>query len=97
LMVAAVVDGRAVSVCASVSESATVHGAGVETAPAFRGRGFAARAVSGWAALVRGRGAEPLYATTFDNIASQRLATRLGLRLIGSEFSIYGTTSPATP
>lgn len=45
----------------------------------------------GWAKLVRANGAEPYYATTFDNIASQKVAARLGLTLIGSEFSVYGT------
>ncbi|MDO8799954.1 GNAT family N-acetyltransferase [Phenylobacterium sp.] len=91
LMVAAMVDGRAVSVCATVKSSETVHCAGVETAPSYRGRGLAERVVMGWAKLVRANGAEPYYATTFDNIASQKVAARLGLTLIGSEFSVYGT------
>jgi len=89
-MVASLTDGRAVSVCASVRASETMHCADVETAPAYRGRGLAERAVSGWAKLVRARGAEPFYATTFDNLASQKLASRLSLSLIESEFSIYG-------
>lgn len=92
LMVAALVDGRAVSVCATVKSSGTVHCAGVETALSYRGRGLAERVVTGWAKLVRANGAEPYYATTFDNIASQKVAARLGLTLIGSEFSIYGAT-----
>lgn len=90
LMVAALADGRAVSVCATVRASKHVHCAGVETAPAYRGRGLAGRAVMGWARLVRESGAEPFYATTFDNLSSQKLAARLGLRLIGSEFSVFG-------
>ena len=90
LMVAAIVDGRAVSICATVKSSEAVHCAGVETAPPYRGRGLAERVVTGWAKLVRASGAEPYYATTFDNIASQKVAARLGLPLIGSEFSVYG-------
>lgn len=88
-MMAALADGRAVSVCASVRISGAAHCAGVETAAAYRGRGLAEHAVAGWARLVRERGAEPFYATTFDNLASQKVARRLGLNLIGSEFSIY--------
>lgn len=93
LMAAALADGRAVSVCATVRSSKTVHCAGVETAADYRGRGFAERAVAAWAKLVRASGAEPFYATTFDNLASQKVAWRMGLRLVGSEFSIYGTAS----
>lgn len=91
LVVAALVDGRAGAVCASVRTSTAVHCAGVETAPQYRGRGLAALAVAGWAKLVRGSGAEPFYATTFDNIASQRVARKAGLNARGSEFSIYGS------
>ena len=92
LMAAALEDGRAASVCATVRANATVHCAGVGTAQDYRGRGFAARAVAAWAGLVRADGAEPYYATTFDNVASQRVAHRLGLRPIASEFSLYGET-----
>jgi hypothetical protein len=92
-MAAAIVDGRAVSVCATVRASRTVHCAGVETAPAYRGQALAQHAVVAWAKLVRTAGAEPYYATTFDNTASQKVASRIGLRLIGSEFSIYGPAS----
>jgi hypothetical protein len=37
---------------------------------------------------VQESGTTPFYATTFDNVASQRLAARLGLSLIGAEFSL---------
>lgn len=88
LMMAAVEDGRPAALCASVHASAAFHQAGVETAPAWRGRGLAGRAVSARAERVRALGAEPLYGTTFDNLASQTVARRLGLALIGSEFSV---------
>lgn len=90
LMAAAIVDGQAVAVCATVRSAEGVACAGVETAPAHRGRGHAARAVAAWASLVQAQGAQPFYATTFDNLPSQKVAWRLGLTLIGSEFSIYG-------
>ena len=94
-MVIALADGRAASVCATVRAAGTVQCAGVETAPACRGRGLAARAVGAWASLVRARGSEPFYATTFDNLSSQNVARRLRLRLLGSEFSIYGAALPS--
>jgi GNAT superfamily N-acetyltransferase len=81
-------DGRAVSICATVHASATAHTAGVETLPAYRGRGLAVQAVAAWARMVQSLGATPFYATTFDNIASLSLASRLDLRLVGSEFSV---------
>jgi len=87
-MLAVVEDDGVVSLCASVAASSAYHQAGVETAPAARGRGLAGRAVAAWAERVRALGAEPLYGTTFDNLASQAVARRLGLRLIGSEFSV---------
>ena len=93
LMVAALADGRAASVCASVRASEHVHCAGVATAPNYRGHGLAGRAVIGWATMVRESGAEPFYATTFDNVPSQKVAGRLGPRLIGSEFSVFGAAS----
>lgn len=75
---AVVVGGRAVSVCASVREN-TAHEAGVETAPAFRGNGYAARAVSAWAAAVRQMNRVPLYSTSWTNTASLAVARKLSL------------------
>ncbi|WP_175540685.1 GNAT family N-acetyltransferase [Phyllobacterium sp. OV277] len=86
---AAIADNRAVSICASAIASETAHSAGVETLPEYRGNGFALLAVTAWAEQVRSKRAVPFYATTFDNIASQRLANSLGLDLIGSEFTVY--------
>lgn len=87
-MAAVVRDGRAVSVCASVRASRAAHFAGVETLPDHRGLGLAAGAVTAWAQAVQALGAAPYYGTTFDNLASQGVARRLRLTLIGSEFSI---------
>ncbi|HEV3050049.1 MAG TPA: GNAT family N-acetyltransferase, partial [Longimicrobium sp.] len=73
----AVLDGaRAVCLCASVRRTPHAHEAGVETAPEFRGRGCAARAVAAWAAAVQASGALPLYSTSWENTASQALARR---------------------
>jgi hypothetical protein len=94
-MMAVVADGHAVSICASVRASRSVHCAGVETVEASRGRGFGAHAVMAWAGVVQMRGATPIYGTTFDNVESQRLARRLGLHPIGSEFSLDCRPQPA--
>jgi GNAT superfamily N-acetyltransferase len=87
-MTAIVADGRAVSICTSVIAAKTVHEAGVETLPDYRRRGFGVQTVASWARAVQASGATPFYATTFDNVASQRLAARLGLSLVGAEFSL---------
>ena len=86
---AAIEGDRAVAVCATVIASQKAHEAGVETLAAYRGRGFAADAVAGWAGAVRALGATPFYGTTFDNISSQRVAQRLKLVVAASEFSVH--------
>ena len=84
-LAAFVLDGRAVAVCASVRITPVAHEAGVETAAAFRGHGYAAAAVATWAAAVRAAGAEPLYSTLWGNTASRALARKLGLVSVGRD------------
>ena len=57
-MAVLVVDGKAVSICASVRITDEGHEAGVDTAPPSRGRDYAALVVTAWANAVRemGRG-----------------------------------------
>lgn len=88
VVVARVHEGQAVSVCASVRENDFVHEAGVETASAYRGRGFAIDAVAHWASAVRGLGRTPLYSTEWENKSSQALAAKLGLVRYGTDLSI---------
>ncbi|HVG44817.1 MAG TPA: GNAT family N-acetyltransferase [Longimicrobium sp.] len=85
---AVVEDGRAVAVCSSVRITDAAREAGVETAPGFRGRGHAARAVAAWAVAVRRMGAIPLYSTSWSNAASQGVARKLGLRMFGADLHI---------
>jgi hypothetical protein len=87
-MYAALVDGRAVSVCTSVNAFEGAHVAGVETLPSYRRRGLATQAVASWARAVSRLNATALYGTTFDNLASQGVARRLGMKLLGAEFSV---------
>jgi GNAT superfamily N-acetyltransferase len=88
LIYATVVDGRAVSICASVNTVEEAHAAGVETLPSYRLRGLAAQAVAAWAGAVLRMNATPFYGTTFDNLASQGVARRLAMQLVGAEFSV---------
>jgi GNAT acetyltransferase len=85
---AVIVDGRAVSLCASVRISDTVHCAGVETLREYRRQGYAVSAVAGWARAVRARGATPFYSTSWDNVASQAVAARLDATRAGVDFHV---------
>ena len=86
--VAMVADGRAVAVCASVRISDVAYEAGVETVASQRQKGYAVKAVSAWANAVEKLGKLPLYSTSFENIASQNVAKRLGMSQFGVDFHI---------
>lgn len=81
-------DGHAVSICGSVRQTSEAYEAGVETAAAYRGRGFAAHAVAAWAAAVREIGRVPLYSTSWKNTASQSVARKLALIQFGNDLHI---------
>ena len=87
-LVAIVEQGRAVAVCASVRITASAHEAGVETVETHRRRGHATAVVRAWARHVLDAGATPIYSTSWDNVASQNVASGLGLELIGSDFHV---------
>lgn len=85
---AVVADGRAVSVCYSSRKSARAAEAGVETLPAWRGRGLAGAVTAAWAVATRGEGLLPLYSTSWDNVASRAVARKLGLLQYAAEFHL---------
>jgi hypothetical protein len=89
-VMAIVMDGRAVSACFCARRSPVAAEAGLDTAPAFRGRGFAARVTSAWAAAVRASGRTPLYSTAWTNTASLAVARSLGLTAYATNWSIDG-------
>ncbi|MCZ6782624.1 MAG: GNAT family N-acetyltransferase [Proteobacteria bacterium] len=85
-VLAALDDGRAVSVChAARGVAETMVEAGVETLPSHRGRGLASRVVAAWADAVRRRGGVPLYSTEWGNAGSRSVARRLGLIQYGED------------
>jgi hypothetical protein len=61
---------------------------GVATAPASRGRGFAAAATGEWASLPALEGRVLFYSTNAPNVSSQRVAERLRLDFLGPSLSI---------
>ena len=82
-------DNQAVSICRSVRITSLAHEAGLETLVPYRGRGYAAAVVAGWATAVRQAGRLPLYSTSTDNMASQSVARKLGLSFYGVNFMIF--------
>ncbi len=73
-----------VSICHTpAAPTARAAECGVGTHPAFRGRGYAAAVTSVWAAMVRPSGRYLFYSTDAENLSSQRVAQRLGLRPLG--------------
>lgn len=76
------------AVCHSARRGARVHEAGLDTRVEFRRRGLGARVCAAWATAVRREGATPLYSTSFENLASQGVARRLGLTRIGTDLHL---------
>jgi hypothetical protein len=81
-------DSYPVSVCFCARSSEIAAEAGVETAEAFRGFGFAPRVTAAWALAIRASGRIPLYSTSWSNNASLAVARKLGLRIYASGWSL---------
>ena len=92
-IVAVMDSGYPVSVCfcATRSSENTVE-AGLETAVAFRGRGFAPRVTAAWASAIRASGRIPLYSTSWTNSASRAVARKLGLIQYAVDWTIVEPT-----
>lgn len=78
-VMAIVEDGYPVSICFCARRSDTAAEAGVETAEAYRGRGYAPLVTAAWALAVRKSGRVPLYSTTWLNKSSLAVARKLKL------------------
>ena len=83
-----VVEGHPVSICFCARRSDLAAEAGVDTAPAYRGRGYAGRVTSAWALAMRASGRIPLYSTSWTNTASLGVASKLGLVAYANTWSI---------
>jgi hypothetical protein len=80
--------GVPVSICFCARRSAVAAEAGLETAAAFRGRGYGPRATAAWAIAGRQRGLTPMYSTDWDNSASLAVARKLELIPFATDWSI---------
>lgn len=78
-VVGVVADGSVVSACYCARKRPNACEAGVDTIEPYRGRGFAALVVSAWRDAVETEGREPLYSTSWDNLASRAIAAKLRL------------------
>ena len=78
-IVAVFEDGYPASVCFCARRSQMAAEAGLETAAAFRGRGFGPRVTAAWALAIRKSGRVPLYSTSWTNTASLAVVRKLGL------------------
>jgi predicted GNAT family acetyltransferase len=89
-VVAVLEDGVPVSLCFCARSSGVAAEAGLETAAAFRRRGYGARVTAAWAAMISASGRAPLYSTSWTNEASLAVARRLGLIAYASGWSVSG-------
>jgi RimJ/RimL family protein N-acetyltransferase len=85
---AVVKDDRAVSTCVTVRRAHHSVEAGIDTQPDSRGQGYAGQATAAWIEAVRAAGLIPFYSTANNNIASQRVAAKLGLIQFAWELGI---------
>ena len=85
---AIVVNENVVSVCATVRRGNRSIEAGVDTEANYRGRGYASEVTAAWVAAARAEGMVPFYSTSCENIASQRVAEKVGLTQFAWELGI---------
>jgi GNAT superfamily N-acetyltransferase len=78
-VMAIVEDGHPVSACFCARRTDEAAEAGLETAEAYRGRGYGPRVTAAWALTVRASGRIPVYSTSWDNAASLAVARKMGL------------------
>ena len=78
-VVGVILDGWVVSACFSARQRSTASEAGVATEDPYRGRGLASLVVSRWREAIESSGSQPLYSTSWDNLASLAVARKLRL------------------
>jgi hypothetical protein len=75
---AVIESGYPVSVCFCARNTESAAEAGVETAQAFRGRGFAPRVTAAWALAIKASGRIPLYSTSWTQPGIARGRSQVG-------------------
>lgn len=93
-VMAVIEQGYPVSICFCARRSDNAAAAGLETAEAFRGRGFGARVTAAWASEIRATGRVPLYSAAWTNAASLAVTRKLGLTPHASFWSVSDASSP---
>ena len=81
-------EGAAVSVCFCSRTPQEAAEAGLYTHEGFRRRGHALAVVTGWVNAMHQWGCIPLYGTSWENLASQGVARKLGMKQYGEDWSI---------
>lgn len=84
----AVVGGELVARAHTSCQSPLYADVAVATAPDWRGKGLASAAASLVCARVQESGRTPVWSTTLDNLASQRIAQMLGFEVYGHVIAI---------
>ncbi len=85
---AIVADGAVVSICHCARLTDRAAEAGLETMADYRGRGYGPAVTVAWARAIRDSGRIPLYSTSWDNLASQAVARKLGLVQYATDLSL---------
>lgn len=80
--------GAAVSVCGCARKTHEAAEASLATGEDWRGQAYAGLVTSAWARAVWEEGLVPLYSTQWGNMASRRVAAKLGLRLYAVSWSL---------
>jgi RimJ/RimL family protein N-acetyltransferase len=78
-VVGVVVDGSVVAACYAARRRPDAAEAGLATVEQYRRRGLAGLVVAAWRDAVEESGRQPLYSTSWDNLASRAVARKLGL------------------
>jgi GNAT acetyltransferase len=87
---AAIIDGQIVSLADNSGSNRRYADIGVTTLEPYRKRGLSSAAACLVAQEIQARGLIPIWSTGSDNLASQRVATKLGFRPYGrGEFLVF--------
>lgn len=82
------IDDRFVSTCITVRRTPDSIEAGTNTLAPHRGRGYAVSTTAAWVNAALSDGLVPFYSTSIDNVASQRVAEKVGLRCFNYDLRI---------